>query len=232
MNRTIAWINKTEGRDKFCKAIQYASRFLKWHFTNTENKELATRFNGLFNGMKDARKLFRLFKTINEIQKIQELLNKKDNDEINKALNILVRAFFGLYWYFDNLVILKSVNFIKGDPKPDNKKGSTCWLIALLLSIAQNIRNLLKNFTEELNLSKQVFENQVEQENSKLNDQISKIRKQRVDIYLSIIKNLGDTITAGQASNLWPTLLNKNASDGLIGLGGFVSAVITSYQLY
>lgn len=86
--------------------------------------------------MKDARKLFRLFKTVNEVQKLIELINKKDKDEINKALNILVRAFFGFYWYYDNLVILKTVKFLHGDHKPDAKKGSTCWLIALLLNIA------------------------------------------------------------------------------------------------
>ena len=64
----------------------------------------------LFNkkaGMKDARKLFRLFKTINECHKIIELLKKKDDDDLNKILVILQRAFFGLFWFFDNLVILK-----------------------------------------------------------------------------------------------------------------------------
>lgn len=85
--------------------------------------------------MKDARKLFRLFKTVNEVQKIIELFNKKDNDEINKALNLAVRVFFGLYWYFDNLVILKTVKFLQGDFKQDGKRGSTCWLIALLLNL-------------------------------------------------------------------------------------------------
>ena len=57
--------------------------------------------------MKDARKLFRLFKTINECHKIIELLKKKDDDDLNKILVILQRAFFGLFWFFDNLVILK-----------------------------------------------------------------------------------------------------------------------------
>jgi len=35
----------------------------------------------------------------------------------------------------------------------------------------------------------------------------------------------GDT----KAANLWPTLLGKSANDGLIGLGGLTSALITSY---
>lgn len=85
--------------------------------------------------MKDARKLFRLFKTVNEVQKIMELVNKPDKDELNKALNILGRVFFGLYWVYDNLLILKTVKFLKGDPKPDGKKGATCWLLGLFCSL-------------------------------------------------------------------------------------------------
>jgi hypothetical protein len=38
LDRTIAWLNKTEGRDKFCKAIQYAARILKHRATLEGNK--------------------------------------------------------------------------------------------------------------------------------------------------------------------------------------------------
>lgn len=86
-----------------------------------------------------------------------EFVNKKDNDEVNKALNIMVRVFFGLYWYFDNLVILKTVKFMKGEYKSDSKNGSTCWLIALLCSLVQNGRNLLRSFEEEQTLGQKIL---------------------------------------------------------------------------
>lgn len=70
LDRTIAWLNKTEGRDKFCKAIQYAARILKHRATLEGNKESALKFDGLFVGMRNARKLFRLFKSMNEYQKL------------------------------------------------------------------------------------------------------------------------------------------------------------------
>ena len=62
----------SEGRDKFCKAIQYACRFLKYHYeqkgdTQTSKKleSLFGKFNFILGAMRDARKLFRLFKTVN-----------------------------------------------------------------------------------------------------------------------------------------------------------------------
>ena len=36
------FVNKTEGRDKFCKAVQYASRFLK-HTLKDSNPDLAAK---------------------------------------------------------------------------------------------------------------------------------------------------------------------------------------------
>lgn len=38
LDRTIAWLNKTEGRDKFCKAVQYGARILKHKATVEGNK--------------------------------------------------------------------------------------------------------------------------------------------------------------------------------------------------
>lgn len=148
--------------------------------------------------MKDARKLFRLFKSINEIQKIIELVKKQDNDELNKALNILCRFFFGLYWYFDNLVILKTVKFIQGDHKADGKNGSTCWLLGLICNHIQNVRGLISNFQEEQNVSQKILASTSEEDTQKLAGQMKKLKKARTDLYLSVLKTSGDTITAGQ----------------------------------
>ena len=66
LDRTIKWINKTgknlvisstfsliiyshlEGRDKFCKCIQYGSRFLMWSLQN-KDKENSDRFKAMFS---------------------------------------------------------------------------------------------------------------------------------------------------------------------------------------
>lgn len=52
----------------------------------------------MFVGMRNARKLFRLFKSINEYQKLIEILGKKGST-FDKTFNALNRIFFLLYWY-------------------------------------------------------------------------------------------------------------------------------------
>lgn len=49
---------------------------------------------------------------------------------------------------------------------------------------------------------------------------------------LNLIKILGDMIPAAQGAQVWAKIFGAPASDGLAGLGGLISAAITSYQLY
>ncbi len=53
--------------------IQYASRFVKAQ-ADGSNPKVFDAFNGLMTNMSVARKLFRLFKSLMEYQKIRQLL--------------------------------------------------------------------------------------------------------------------------------------------------------------
>lgn len=60
---------------------------------------------------------------------------------------------------------------------------------------------------------------------------IRDLDKKRKELILNLIKTLGDMIPAGQGSEILPKL-KLSFTDSTVGLGGFVSAIITSYQLY
>lgn len=100
-----------EGRDKFCKGIQYACRFLKFRYEQRGQKEIAQKVGALFGAMRDARKLFRLFKSLNEYKKLMDLL-KKDQSLEDLILSIITRIGFLLYWIFDNLAILSKIKIL------------------------------------------------------------------------------------------------------------------------
>ena len=57
----------------------------------------------IVEGMRDARKLFRLGKSIVEYQKIIQLSNQKGVPQHKKILNVLSRLGFFFYWIFDNI---------------------------------------------------------------------------------------------------------------------------------
>jgi hypothetical protein len=58
------------------------------------------------------------------------------------------------------------------------------------------------------------------------------LNKRKFDNTLNLLKNLGDMVTASQGISLPKTLFGFDFNDGQVGFGGFLSAVITCYQLY
>ena len=53
---------------------------------------------------------------------------------MDKLLNIAIRVFFGGYWFFDNLVILITVKFLKSNKEKANKAANSFWFLAILFS--------------------------------------------------------------------------------------------------
>lgn len=100
-------------RDKMGKFIQYFCRFATY-LTLTYGQPTPTHkaFKALFESMSTSRKLFRLFKFMNDYIKIRDMLRQKSSDllvNINKGIQISIRAIFFLYWVIDNYLILNKI---------------------------------------------------------------------------------------------------------------------------
>eukprot|EP00347_Sterkiella_histriomuscorum_P005562 403356134 len=167
MDQTIAFLNQTEGRDKFCKAIQYASRIIKYSQAG-KNDKLAAKFQGLFEGMRDARKLFRLFKSIVEYQKITQI-QKQKLPEHKKVLQILARLGFLFYWVFDNIQILAKVKYLEGvDKEVAGKRAATFWLLGLIFTLILVLIQWYETQQEEAALRREARNLSPEQKNAGL----------------------------------------------------------------
>jgi|TARA_B110001450_G_C17499240_1_gene431564 hypothetical protein len=71
-------------------------------------------FQNIVN-MANARKLFRLFKSLLEYKKINALLGKAESMPIHKFILALIpRLAFFCFWLFDHLVILTKIKVLNG----------------------------------------------------------------------------------------------------------------------
>lgn len=84
--------------------------------------------------VKDARKLFRLFKSIVEYQKLIDIL-LDDEDNLLKIFRVLGQIFFFFYWFFDNISIVLKIKLFKGDYAKHNILASIFWLLSLVTTI-------------------------------------------------------------------------------------------------
>jgi hypothetical protein len=182
--------------------------------------------------MRDARKLFRLFKSIVEYQKISQLAAAKSPQHI-KTLNILSRLGFFFYWIFDNLQILSKVKFLEGvDKEKAGKRAAFFWLMGLLFSIAVTLIQMYEVAKDEGLLNAEIRatgSSADERVQASFKDRRAKIAKAKFDNTLNLLKNLGDTVTATQALSIPKNWFGFDFNDGQVGFGGLLSAVITCY---
>ena len=106
--------------------------------------------------MADARKLFRLFKWINEYQKTVDMLDKPpiDWDQIDLIGNILARLSFAGFWAFDNLFILAKLKIIRRNSESFKKPAQFFWWCGILFNLILALRKLSTLRSENAGLRK------------------------------------------------------------------------------
>ncbi len=149
--------------------------------------------------MRDARKLFRLGKSIVEYQKIMQLSAQKAPQH-KKVLNILSRLGFFFYWIFDNLQILAKVKFLQGvDKEKAAKRAALFWLLGLIFSVILVVIQMIETAKEEAQLKRDYAEQRALMDERQINEFKAKnaaIAKKKFDNTLNLLKNLGDMVTA------------------------------------
>lgn len=154
--------------------------------------------------VKDARKLFRLFKSIVEYQKLVDIL-LDDEDNLLKVFRVLGQVFFFFYWFFDNISIVYKIKLFKGNFKKYNIVASVFWLLSLLVSVPVCATQAIQ--------AKQ-----------------RKDAKAWKKFTLDAIKYAFDLFPASHDSTLDSRIFKLEIHPFLIAVFGFISATISTYQ--
>jgi hypothetical protein len=142
-----------------------------------------------------ARKLFRLLKSLNEYQKIRNLLKNTTMDSTERQITILSRLAFFFYWIWDNITVLHKVNFFRFmDVKTSQRYASKFWLTGIVTGLILAVMGMIKTAKQEAMLIAKKKSNSLEQ--SDFNSQMANIQKAKVTNVLTFVKNFGDGITA------------------------------------
>ena len=114
---------------------------------------------------------------------------------------------------FDNIAILATIKFLHTDAKPINKLAFLGWSVGLFFGLVKNFIELFKII------------------------QTQKCDKKDCEILifnklLEITGKLGDLLVSLNGLEVPLILTGKSLNDGVLGLGGFTSAVIAIYSTW
>ena len=144
-----------EGRDKFVKIFQYFAKLCAW-FHLRKNIELSITYLQIAERTREARQIFRLFKSLIEIKRIQ-LIASSSSDRFSRVANISSKALYCLHYLFENIFIIGKAcniqNYMPRFPLDRFRKWSRAfWLIGLALFLIYCCKTLRKTYTDESDL--------------------------------------------------------------------------------
>jgi len=235
------FMDGSKGRDKFSKIVQYGSRAIKYQLLEADPKsDWGQRFDGLCSTTATGRKLWRMFKSVKELETTRKLfleaINPSSNpDPIALYLNVVIRAAYCVYWGFDNVGYLVRAKFLKYDKKTVGLYGAYGWTIAVTASVVLALYELNKLEPKLRKAQRAYAEAKDKQRPADAADakkQLIAILAKRVKLIQDAVRNACDVVVASSAAEIPQNTIGLNLSDLVIGVLGVVSASINASQIW
>lgn len=223
MDRFIGFLDKTEGKDKILKFLQYLGRFLEAILSD----KYSINFISFSYAIRHSRQVFRIGKSVLELNSIRKMIKKVYLDNFSRVFDILKSASMCTRWFFDNLSVLSAYKIISLDHRECTKAATTAWVFALLFNLTNCSREMMKSYAREAMLKEACIGKTTKWVVENL-DELSQTRRKMI---LKIAKLIGDLIIASNGALIPYKILGKQFSEKWLGIGGMGSAVISIYKI-
>lgn len=148
----------THSHNKIKQIIQYASRFLWWYHLNYAPKgdTRTPRYEIMFRSSQLARKCFHLFRSLEELEKLQALSkDTKTPDWRRKALMVRAAA-MTVYWFYDNTCFFINIKLSSFDQRVALTRDGAAWSLANAISMWLALYDLGEAGKEKARLEEKV----------------------------------------------------------------------------
>eukprot|EP00828_Plagiopyla_frontata_P041114 TRINITY_DN5767_c0_g1_i2.p1 TRINITY_DN5767_c0_g1~~TRINITY_DN5767_c0_g1_i2.p1 ORF type:complete len:228 (-),score=14.58 TRINITY_DN5767_c0_g1_i2:201-884(-) len=209
-------VYKRQGRDRICKIIQYLAQLLKWWYS-TSDKAQVQRFQTIQESFLHSRKLFRLFKSIQQIPKLQSFILDKNMDKFQQMLDILTHSNYFFHFIFDNIAILSVVKVLNYQPAKFSQIAQKFWLLGIIttiISIIYQLKQLSKDFNAISKDQKLIHQ-------SKVNALLRRL-----------ITMCCDSLVALNGSQAYEAIFGSKIHQAVLGVSGIISGAIAAYDFY
>jgi len=141
------------------------------------------------------------------------------------------RAFYSLYWLFDNIYIILKYADIHSDRFSKEKfraLSRSCWLLGIAMFMIYCTKILRKTYTDESDLKVAALNKMTVKQMKENLQTICNIRREYQFYYAMA---LSDLIICLNENNLPFLILGKRINQGVEGIFGMLSAMIYLYRL-
>jgi len=230
-------------RDKLTKLVQYGARAAKHYLLASDAKsDWGQRFDGLYSTTATGRKLFRVGKTLNELDTLRGVLAKGvDGDPVKYYLTIVKQLAFMWYWAWDNVGYGIRAKFLKYDKKNVGLYGSYGWTLGSLCGLLLAVSDYQKTNAKFVKKAKayKTAKTGVSAADAAANPATTELKKEVIALGLKLRKSAEDVvrywldvIVSGTSAELPQAIGLAAPNDGTIGILGALSAAIAALQVW
>ncbi|XP_780011.1 peroxisomal membrane protein 11A [Strongylocentrotus purpuratus] len=139
----IKYLSYTEGRDKIYRITQYTTRFLLWYYGNNKASQFALeKIQNLESTVSNSRKLFRMLRSVEFLQRALDALASTDNTEA--SLQLIGYLGKSLWLLTDHVVWMHKIKLFDVNIKKWSETSARFWLIGLLALTIKDLYKLQK----------------------------------------------------------------------------------------
>eukprot|EP00299_Pterocystis_sp_00344_P001667 c11536_g1_i1.p1 GENE.c11536_g1_i1~~c11536_g1_i1.p1 ORF type:complete len:234 (-),score=41.62 c11536_g1_i1:49-750(-) len=193
LSAVSAFSKKTDARDRFLRAVQFATKIQKW--ASPENQKLMATVSA---SLADSRKALKLFAFIESVDTIRTLSAKHP---LLYFLNLGKNVFLALFNALDNSLWFAARGIIKpNDLNALKKLTFSAWLVAIILSIWSSLLSLRllgadmeqKERQRKLKVQERKEGKNVDSEMTLIFEQINSLRQRHGTLIKVLIKDVLD----------------------------------------
>lgn len=213
--RTFRLLEKTSGRDRLCRVIQYGSKFISWLLQQEGvSDEVVVRVRTLESSISTARKLFRLGKSFDHLRVAFQTIHLKD--PIQRFLITFAKINRFLFLLFDHLVWAGRVKLLKVDTKRWTKNSARFWLLAVVCCLLRD----MYDFFCALRIEQVRLKHDSTGAEKTLKNAVTRTICNNSALVLDFVKNGADIFLPISQLDI-----GSGLSSGLIGILGVVSSI-------
>lgn len=112
LNRFVAYLEKTDARDKFVKGIQNFLKYLVWHLTSQGKKDISKKIKAIASVLSEYRSILKFGKPLKAIKDIREIGSPGD---LGDSLEVATNCCDIVYKLADNLEFLSKYKVVGYD---------------------------------------------------------------------------------------------------------------------
>jgi hypothetical protein len=216
---------ETDFQDKVTKLICFTCKLAS---ALVSDQALQQRLDASSSALHRARQVFRLLKSLNEIQRIREVLTDKRHSRFERSILVFSRVSYLIYWAFDNLELLAFFRVIKVNKVLFARPAAMMWYFGLVLNLFYFSKVLIKSYDDEALVKENLIG--VGTQYAAL-EKLDFYTNRRYWLLSHFLRSIGDIISASNDARIPYKFLGKQLSKKWVGLGGVLSAVSQIVQL-